>query len=155
MSAYMLEKTGFEQLATKLNDIATTNLASRDGYKYAVKDFLFADDDGGWDNDLDTPENIKRRIQIRINNLISANQKAVNSRYDENTEEYYFEYSDHKMVHWSEVQLIKHLQSLKYQMSEGDVPETKIYKLLDELIKNLSVAYVGNRDEYEKAQWGW
>lgn len=152
MSSFIMPENGFRQLATKLYEVSTTNVTMRDGYKRAVLSFLF-------DNIPTNPsaENIQKQIQLRINNLISANEHAVSERYgnDGRVTDHYLEFSDRISCYWSDVQLIKNLECLRYQMCEGSVPGTVIYQKLNKLIGDYCEAYVSNRDEYEKANWGW
>lgn len=150
MSAYLLEVKGFNQLADQLYAYASGVLRANNGYGFVTLKFLGIDD-----YLKNTDKNIKSAIQRRINNLMSANNHAVEQRYG-NTEEY--EYIDINPIcrsHWAPLQLIKNLHCLRYQLSEGDVPDSEIYKLLDRFTKELSEAYISRLPEYNKAKWGW
>ncbi len=52
------------------------------------------------------------------------------------------------------VQVLKSLQCWKYQCSEGDVPETKLYQFFEGVEHHLALKIVMNLPEYEKAKWG-
>jgi len=50
--------------------------------------------------------------------------------------------------------VIKSLQCWKYQCSEGDIPETKLYQFFEEVEHHLALKIVINLPEYDKATWG-
>ena len=52
------------------------------------------------------------------------------------------------------VQVLKSLQCWKYQCSEGDVPETKLYQFFEEVEHHLALQIVIRSPEYDKAKWG-
>jgi len=52
------------------------------------------------------------------------------------------------------VQVLKSLQCWKYQCSEGDVPETKLYQFFEEVEHHLALKIVMDLPEYDKATWG-
>ena len=52
------------------------------------------------------------------------------------------------------VQVLKSLQCWKYQCSEGDVPETKLYQFFEEVEHHLALQIVIGLPAYDKAKWG-
>lgn len=82
--------------------------------------------------------------------LLAMNVAAVNARYDEHEGPDPY---DSRMRPATKVQVLKSLQCLHYQCSEGDVPTWPLYKLLDETISYLAQAIVSGMPEYEKAAW--
>jgi hypothetical protein len=88
--------------------------------------------------------------------LYMMNRKAVIDRYEEKEGSDYIELPDE--VNWdsgrcSKIQALKSMQCLRYQCSEGDVPESKLYKFLDEIITDWMSYIIGEMPEYEQAVW--
>ena len=85
--------------------------------------------------------------------LWNANHRAVNQRYGENNRAgpYRFTY---RVKNNSPVQLCKAVCCLRYQMSEGNVPDSKIYKELSKQIEIQQSAIVSALPEYAAADWG-
>lgn len=89
------------------------------------------------------------------NKLFELNGDAVTQRYPE-------DHSDYVQVHrfkWVDqpvktIQFLKSVQCLIYQCSEGDVPETELYKWLTDL-ENCLKSFVIEQyiPEYHKAEW--
>lgn len=52
------------------------------------------------------------------------------------------------------LQLLKSIQCYLYQCSEGNVPETPLYKAIDEFASRIMFHIVSSLPEYEKAIWG-
>ena len=155
MSAFVLETKGYTTLAREMLDYATLNGIRAAGRKNATLKFLFGDT---WQEHYnDDKETIRKQIELRINNLISANTHAVEERYNEEQPSEHFEFVKlyGGFPFWTPIQLIKHLQCLRYQMSEGDVPNLPIYKLLEQYIADLCEAYITSLDAYDSADWGW
>ena len=53
----------------------------------------------------------------------------------------------------SSIQAFKSMQCLTYQMSEGNVPESKLYKALETIESAICRHIVTNLPEYDKAVW--
>ena len=88
--------------------------------------------------------------------LYIMNRNAVIQRYDEKEDSDYIKLPD--VVNWNDGQLdkyqaLKSMHCLRYQCSEGNVPETKLYKLLDEIIHDWESYIINRMPEYEKARW--
>lgn len=92
-----------------------------------------------------------------IDVLYRLNIRAVNQRYNDEAEENTTREELKKMCefnpHISRHQFLKSLECLHYQMSEGEVPETKSYKLVEQLISNICIAIAHSSDDYEQAHW--
>jgi hypothetical protein len=54
----------------------------------------------------------------------------------------------------SKVQALKSLRCLLYQCSEGTIPETPLYKALDDLSSRWALEIVEKLPEYDRARWG-
>ena len=88
--------------------------------------------------------------------LCTLNKEAVKQRYDEPEE------NDHIAIrerfNWDggkldKYQALKSMQCLRYQCSEGNVPETKLYKMLEDLILTWMYYIFNQIPEYNKAEW--
>ena len=148
MSAFVLAETGFEQLAQEL--VAHSKTEARSPVYYAVHGCL-----NSWDDDETA---VAMKVMTFCKRLEVANYDAVNQRYREDakpSDAPWFLPEGSYGVRWTPVQLMKNLQCLKYQMSEGDVPETEIFKQLEDLIGRIAVAIVQQTPEYDEAAWGW
>lgn len=136
MSAFIMPEEGFKQLATELNYHKNYNYQH---LQWAVQRFLGNDS-----------------VACRVQQLYEANVRAVNQRYSDDTP-----VTDLKirvngsMPQWSPFQLFKHLECLSYQMAEGDVPDSPIYKDLETLTGDIAKSILMSSDKWEKAKWGW
>ena len=91
---------------------------------------------------------------IRLGNeLLAMNRDAVNQRYKENEEAPKFKWSQ-KLPLRTNFQVLKAMECLKYQCSEGNVMETELYKLLEKMIYAQMYEIVHGLEGYEKAKWG-
>ena len=88
--------------------------------------------------------------------LFLLNQSALIQRYpnDKADSDYIqipkFKWKDKTI---SIYQFLKSVQCLKYQCTEGDIPEKNLYKWLDELEKCLMSFIINRIPEYDKAKW--
>jgi|SRR4051794_9720082 hypothetical protein len=153
MSAFVMERTGYDTLANHMYCVATSSSWSQEGAKRAILCFLFDDLRNG---NHAQAEEVREAIESRMNELIAANYDAVNQRYDEDEAAETFNFHPRLTCPaWSDIQVIKHLECLRYQLSEGDVPAMAIYGKLEKLISGLSEAAVRRLNAYDKASWGW
>lgn len=53
----------------------------------------------------------------------------------------------------SRPQLIKSTRCLLYQMNEGTVPQTELFKQLTGLCNDMMLDYISQQPEYDKAEW--
>lgn len=83
--------------------------------------------------------------------LLAMNVAAVNARYGEAGD---VDVYDWHMRPAGQVAVVKAMQCLRYQCSEGDVPNWPLYHLLDKTTAYLAEKIVGGMPEYEKAAWG-
>ena len=87
------------------------------------------------------------RIGLKLKSL---NVEAVNQRYSEDNGKQNFIY---KKEDCNIYQAYNHIRCLTYQMSEGNVPKTKIYKLLEK-IENLIALQIANENpKVKNAEW--
>jgi hypothetical protein len=89
------------------------------------------------------------------NALFTMNCEAVNQRYGTG-EAAQFRELDHTFSYAPApaVQVYKSACCLRYQCTEGDVPESALYKLLEEITRALAHEIVVNLPAYESAAWG-
>lgn len=90
------------------------------------------------------------QLNLLVNALWFMNKKAVDVRYSENNIISKLRY---RTVSSSDIQVLKSMECLRYQASEGDVPETRCFKFLSELIDVLRNWIISNLPEYEEAKW--
>jgi hypothetical protein len=50
-------------------------------------------------------------------------------------------------------QALKSMHCLRYQCDEGDVPDSNMYKILDNIIRNWESYIIDSLPEYERARW--
>jgi len=85
--------------------------------------------------------------------LLALNIQAVNERYDgsqsviPNGYEFHYELTD-------QIGAYKALQCLIYQCSEGDVPKTNLYKMLEDISHYMANSIISNLKVYEERPWG-
>ena len=93
----------------------------------------------------------KRNLAKQLFNL---NRASINQRYgmgeDKKFREMDYEYKRHTV---DKVTAFKALQCLIYQCSEGNVPETRLYKSLEKKEQKLAYEIVTNLPEYNKTSW--
>lgn len=102
------------------------------------------------DVQLSTPFGCKTPDEIG-QALWALNHRAVNQRYNERTRTPAYNFTE---VPESKVQVLKAMQNLSYQCSEGDCPNRKLYKDLQQVIGSLACDIVSDSKEWDKAEWG-
>ena len=86
--------------------------------------------------------------------MLLLNIEAVNQRYNEqNNSTALLENYSFKIEFCNRYQALKSLQCWRYQCSEGNVPETDFYKLMDKVINSWLDEIVSDLPEYKKAEW--
>ena len=83
--------------------------------------------------------------------LYKLNASAVAQRYREEAET--IKYDDEPMLSFSKINMLKALQCLNYQCSEGDIPDTPIYKALNDIEHSLASIIIHDLKEYDDAPW--
>jgi hypothetical protein len=90
-------------------------------------------------------------------NLFDLNCEAVNQRYKDKPARTQFhpEAFKHQMFLWDNNPLTayKSLQCLIYQCSEGNIPDTSLYKMLVSIKHCLADCIVSNLPEYKTLEW--
>ena len=87
--------------------------------------------------------------------LFNLNCKAVNQRYGKNQAQE-FRPLNFKPAMEFNIPLawaLKCLHCLEYQCSEGNIPETKLYKLLKLISNSWAYDIAANTPEYNRAPW--
>ena len=100
---------------------------------------------------LDTFEQ-QQHLAIR---LFALNKRGVECRYGNGEAKKFrpLDYQYRRTIPPGAVQAFKSLSCLLYQCSEGNVPETKLYKLLDRIKGYIAEDIVHNLKEYDLAKW--
>jgi hypothetical protein len=87
--------------------------------------------------------------------LFNLNCDAVNQRYGDGQAEqfrpldYRFTYELVTTPH----QALKSLECWLYQCSEGNVPETPLFQIMEDYSHRLCASIVHNMEQYERARW--
>jgi len=86
--------------------------------------------------------------------MFALNVDAVNARYNGGADppldfKYAKDYSAPNAV-----RAFKLLECWRYQCSEGDVPETPLYQLMDRIIGEIACEIVHATEAYDRAPWG-
>jgi hypothetical protein len=84
--------------------------------------------------------------------LWKMNQQAVNQRYNEKDEAP--AYIHLHSISCSPMQSYKSLRCYLYQCSEGDVPESQLYKKLQVISDSIGASAASSTAEYCEADWG-
>jgi hypothetical protein len=79
------------------------------------------------------------------------NTDAVNSSYGSPEPYTPYTFREHNA---SMIQAIKSLNCLLYQCSEGDIPDTELFKMLAEDRNKMLRILVESFEEYKSAEWG-
>jgi hypothetical protein len=140
MSAFLVEDKTINSIVTWLTrEVSTSHFTiDRLARKYGVD--LTSDT---WDEKLATA-------------MFQLNCDGVTARYGEGEAEKFrpLTCTYKPEIYHSLVQVFKSLQCWKYQCSEGDVPQTKLYQFFEAVENHLAVKIVMDLPEYEKAKWG-
>ena len=95
-------------------------------------------------------------VKNMVNRWIDLNIQALQERYGDSKEMYkdskYIE-KINVVLDMDKIQLVKALQCLHYQCSEGNVPETKGYKELENVIREVVMSIIYSMPEYDEAEW--
>ena len=94
--------------------------------------------------------------------MFNLNVNAVNQRYGPNEAEKFrpldFKYS-HR-IQWGDsavanaCRALKALHCWQYQCSEGNIPETPLFRMFSEIDSAIALWIIGTMPEYETADWG-
>ncbi len=91
--------------------------------------------------------------------LYQMNREAVKQRYNEPKNSDYIKIPDCEKIDWTsngkldKYQALKSMQCLRYQCSEGNVPKTKLYKFLNQIIEYWMDYIINEIPEYKNAGW--
>ena len=98
-----------------------------------------------------------------FNALAGTNLDALEQRYSKETAAEMFDGKGYEEGHdiWQprdgvqpwHYQLLKSLNCYMYQCSEGNVPDSPIYKAMEKLVISLTVFIACNQEEYKNAEW--
>lgn len=82
--------------------------------------------------------------------LWDMNAEAVDQRYSENNPRTIYRYGCEAM---NQVERYKAMECFLYQCSEGDVPETPLYRDMERIKNELGADIISRLPEYEAASW--
>lgn len=88
--------------------------------------------------------------------FFEMNKEAVKQRYNEKENTDYIKIPD--SFNWdggklNKYQCLKSMECLRYQCSEGNIPKTRLYKFLDNLIITWQSYIMDGIPEYNQAGW--
>lgn len=86
--------------------------------------------------------------------LYNMNLDAISQRYASGAGDDYGYQFKNRLPIGCKVALYKKIRCLIYQCSEGDVPETDLYKQLNEISNALAHDIVTHSKEYDNVAWG-
>ena len=148
MSSFIVKPETINRIVSYLDRATRRNSIPQHSYAALLKKYGFSMEDEEQPRDL-------------AGKLFMLNLDAVKQRYPEENKlglpgplklvpsDY-----DGRFTEGSPVTVYKSLQCLVYQCSEGNVPETRLYKFLEDLEHLLAYWIVNSLPEYEKAEWG-
>jgi len=115
------------------------------------------------DNDQNMRSYLRHQLNIDLDTkdkafefgkkLMALNIQAVNERYEDNRPvlgngyQFRYELTDQMGAY-------KALQCLIYQCSEGDVPKTKLYEILENISHYMASSIISNLKVYNDRPWG-
>lgn len=85
--------------------------------------------------------------------LWAMNAEAVGQRYEEEAEPPPFLFS-YRPAKYSPAQILKCLECLRYQCSEGDIDQRPLYAELEQKMYRWAQHIANETAEYKAAQWG-
>jgi hypothetical protein len=89
------------------------------------------------------------------NALFEMNEKAYNSRYPQHATLTTWNYlTSLDLKKYEPIELFVALDCLSYQCSEGNVPESALFKELEQVRDQIACSIVRGLPEYSKVPWG-
>lgn len=150
MSAFIASPETYQTVYNGLRHVLTSSEYESTSARTCARTLVDASQPTGRDEIQDRTKDTTRR-------LYALNVRAVNQRYvgDSTSEEMPKEIE--RIVFKSHVptleQIIKSLECIHYQMSEGDVPEEWEYKSIGKLPALLAIARVHKSQMYAMSKW--
>lgn len=140
MSAFMVSDLTYDSVALTLGKWSTNSDMMH------MMDMFTSDENR---NPLDI-------VDVFVTKLKICNVEALQQRYPDHPDMWKEPTPvmavDGRML--EKVELFKQLTCISYQLSEGDVPESHVYKQLDKLSELLAYHIVVTLPEYDEAYWG-
>lgn len=121
----------------------------------SIASFIFTDKDSQRSVEKLNALGIATRPQDLGEEMYKLNLAAVEDRYGEYSagQMCSLDYK-YRRVTASKIQVLKNLRCWIYQCSEGEVPNTTLYKFMDEYSGELALDIVRTMPEWEIANWG-
>ncbi len=126
MSAYIVEKKTIDRIVTYIAQHVNTGALDAYYPTLAVE-----------------PDKLGQR-------LWKMNTDAVDQRYSESNPVRLYK---HDWVPGHKMQVFKSLRCFLYQCSEGDVPETDLFKDTESLMHTIALEIISDMPQYENAEW--
>jgi len=139
MSAFIVSDQTINRIVSFIDNPNSKNTYIKDEVENLLKKF-----------NMDLNENTEKKLNYLANCLLWLNKKAVDYRYSETNVINLIKYS---YTSTSEIQVLKSIHCFLYQCSEGDYPEHRIFKFVEELRDLIESDIIHSLPEYEKAEW--
>ena len=143
MSSYVVE----DKTINKVVEFLSLKILSGDVFYAHTADKLLAQ---GYD--LATHQG---RVRLAVR-MFALNVRAVDERYGRDEAKEFrpldFEYTP--LPRPTAVEAYKALACWRYQCSEGNVPETRLYKLMEDVRNDIAHNIVSALPDYDAAPWG-
>jgi hypothetical protein len=139
MSAFIVEDKTINTIITMLKN--SESCFNSSWYIRKLKESGYYFEDGG-------EEKLGRE-------MFELNCRAVDERYGEGQAKEFrnLNYSFNHQPFYTVISAYKSLQCWLYQCSEGTVPESPLFKLMQDISNNIANHIVSRMPEYEKAPW--
>ena len=86
--------------------------------------------------------------------MFALNVQAVTTRYKGGAEDFRTMNYKFQASLTTQYQALKSLKCWLYQCSEGDVPETELFKIMDKISNALAYNIASRTPQFEAANWG-
>jgi hypothetical protein len=86
--------------------------------------------------------------------LYDMNRRALKARYADRYDFAPFEFDNSDIYPWTKIRLYKALRCYLYQCSEGSVPGSKFFRLVEAASQIVADRIVSGLPEYESLPWG-
>lgn len=155
MSAYIATNETYNNVLSGLSVFGNSTLWQFDSLKRSVDNLK-----GYLQTVIDQPEVISAKDCIKA--LYGLNVEAIKQRYPDTANDIEKNWGSPEMINTDQLspnynidiyQFLKSLENVSYQCSEGDVIDSPLYKLLQEVINATMYTICHSNERYEQANW--
>jgi hypothetical protein len=165
MSSFVVSPEVINRIVTFLDTKSTRNTIHQSEYRRLLAKYLMIPNTEESIYNYDYSDAMRIDKQKLVDALYAMNVEAVHQRYGDtspltmpghvptNKQLAQFGSIPYRYTETTMVQAFKSVQCLSYQCSEGNVPDSPLYKFLEELENIIAKQIVSDLPEYEKAKW--